>query len=92
MKDKLIKVDISKHLPGPLELGQLPAWRQAVPASVDRNDPVAARHPVVDRLGQGDRGAGDAVEKDQGGGAVGPRNDARQWSHAPILPGSGPVG
>ena len=45
---------------------------------VDGQDPVAAADPVVDGLGQGDRGAGDAVEQDQGGGVVGPRDDARQ--------------
>ena len=69
---------LHKDLPGPLELGRLPPRGQAVPAGVGRYDPVAAAHPVVDGLGQGDRGAGDAVEQNQGGGVVGPRDDARQ--------------
>ena len=69
---------LHEDLPGALEPGLRPPRGQAVPAGVDRDDPVAAADPVVDGLGQGDRGAGDAVEQDQGGGAVGPRDDARQ--------------
>ena len=72
--DKVLHED----LPGPLELGRLPPRGQTVPAGIDRHDPVTAAGPVVDGLGQGDCGSGDAVEQDQGGGGVGPRDDARQ--------------
>ena len=76
---------VDQDLPGALQFGGRPARGQAVTAGVHGDHPVAPGGPVVDGVGLGGGRGGDPVQEHQGGGVVGPDDNAGEIAHGRLL-------